>query len=150
MYHTLYILTEVTNIVQFFFPTSIMNATIVVTPVNNHIPEILQMEYVSPPEGGWIAVTPEMLKVVDADLPGDVLTITVCSNDPNGYFAVSTPEVTRSRTTIFSMDDVNRGRIVFVHELGTSLSHSLSVKVEDGIHTVNGVSVCVCLSVLLC
>ena len=126
-------------------PTPDTKATVVVTPVNNHVPEILdQSERISPPEGGWVAVTPRMLEVVDADRPGDNLTIAVRSNqleEPNGYFAFSTPDMMVTKATNFSMEDVYQGRVVFMHELGKDLSHSLSIKVEDGEHTVKGVSV---------
>lgn len=130
-------------------------ATIVVIPVNNHFPEIRnQNETISPPEGGWVAVTPSMLEVVDADRPGDNLTIVVDSNqleEPNGYFAFSAPDTSLAEATSFSMEDVYQGRMVFVHQLGKELSHSLNIRVEDGKNPVTGVSeVFFCLSSCKC
>lgn len=120
------------------------NISVTVQPVNNHKPQIVQREPISPPEGGWVTLTPAMLEVLDEDQPGDSITIHIrrITKMPNGYFAFRDSSHTRIRQ--LTMEDIRQGRVIFVHILNSSvpLSYRQAIKAndQDPSHTVKDVS----------
>ena len=124
-------------------PSETLTASITVLPVNNHKPEIIQREYISPPEGGWVTITSDMLEVLDADLPGDHLTISLRrkGSDPaNGIFAYA--DRADHEIRLFTMEDIYEKKVVFKHTLDSTqdLGYTQSLLAEDGVNDFRDVS----------
>ena len=127
--------------------TILMEAHIVITPVNDHEP-VLKARQVSVPEGGWVRITPAMLNIEDHDLPRDTINIFLRQSrrnqpeswTPTGHFAFYDHKSVPIRS--FTMQNISDGQVIFVHHLNGSapLIYMQYLRVDDGEHTI--LSVC--------
>ena len=128
-------------------PTSNFTLAISILPVNNHPPKILPVGAkppISPPEGGVAILSLAMLGVTDADRPGDVLDVFLESPElDSGHFALRS--MANQSIARFTVAEVRSHRVVYVHRLNGSASLNLTqkIRVADGRHTTEGVSVLV-------
>ena len=129
------------------YRTILMEACIVITPVNDHEP-VLKARQVSVPEGGWVRITPAMLNIEDHDLPRDTINIFLRQSrrnqpepwTPTGHFAFYDHKIVPIRH--FTMQNISDGQVIFVHHLNGSapLIYMQYLRVDDGEHTI--LSVC--------
>ena len=129
------------------YRTILMEARIVITPVNDHEP-VLKARQVSVPEGGWVKITPAMLNIEDHDLPRDTINIFLRQSrrnqpepwTPTGHFAFYDHKSVPIRS--FTMQNISDGQVIFVHHLNGSapLIYMQYLRVDDGEHTI--LSVC--------
>ncbi len=122
-------------------PTGVLPVSVSVIPVNDHAPEIQQDVVIAPSEGGFVVITPEMLRVTDEDLPGDQVIIYIRKKGleyPTGIFVFSSNKNVEVKS--FTMDDIYEGRLRFEHTLNSSapLGYSQYLRVEDGNYTTRG------------
>ena len=122
--------------------TPSMEASILITPVNDHEP-VLTVGQVLVPEGGWVRVTTVMINIEDADLPRETISILLRNPKdgemPTGHFALG--DHTMDPVRSFTMQDIFDARVIFVHHLNNTapLSYVQHLKVDDGEHIVRPV-----------
>jgi len=85
-------------------------------------------------------VGPEVLKAVDADTPPSGLVYDVSTKATNGWLALV--DRTQRNITTFTQDDVDRRRVVFVHN-GSREPH-------DAIYLKAGIPRLLCHAVVSC
>jgi len=104
-----------------------------VTPVNNKLPQIqIHSDFVVM-EDSHENLTNATISITDADRPAENLIVYVTPKvEFNGYFAswqnISVP------ISKFSVNEMNKGKIVFVHQLGNKLEADYELTVSDGLH----------------
>ena len=139
---------------------------IIVVPVDNHAPSLIQRTPINPSEGLWVAVTSDMLDATDPDLPQADLNISVSVNVSDGFggyfvYRSGMEKVdTLKPIASFRMSDIYLGHIMFVHSFGYALNGVVLVVVTDaggllctgvGVHVLCVyVYVCVCAYVYVC
>jgi len=92
-------------------------------------------------EGSTQAITNSMLAATDADSTISALAFTVTSTTANGYITLN-----NSPATNFTQDDINNGRVKFVHDHSNTTSAGFDFYVEDGLYQSNTESFAITIS----
>ena len=113
--------------------TDLMEADIVIVPVNDHKP-VLRVGNISVPEGGWVVITLAMINIVDEDLPEDTINVFLRKKEehPTGHFAFYKHAMVPIRS--FTMQNVSDGQVIFKHHLNNTapLTYVQYLRVDDG------------------
>lgn len=120
-------------------PNRTTNLTLVIdiTPVNDHPPVLdVNMESIRPPEGCWVQVTVANINVTDIDRPADKLKIFLRkkATTPTGIFAFR--EEPDRAIAQFYMQDILDQRVIFAHQLNSSLNYTQVLRIDDTVHTI--------------
>lgn len=99
---------------------------VTILPVND--PPQITTNALAISEGGTVTLSGSNLTSTDADSPNGSLQYTV-SNVQNGFFALTASPT--MPITSFAQNDVNTGKVVFVHD-GSEFAPSYEVTVSDG------------------
>lgn len=108
--------------------------TLSVTPVNDTPAEQLNTDG-SVTEGQTTAITASQLLASDPDNTADELTYTV-TGTTGGYVAFQGD--TGTAITSFTQDDINTGKLVFVHDGGESADAGFGFSLSDGTDSIDG------------
>lgn len=108
--------------------------TLSITPVNDAPAEQVNTGG-SVTEGQTTAITASQLLASDPDNPADQLTYSVTSTT-GGYVAFQGS--TGTAITSFTQDDINTGKLVFVHDGGESASAGFGFSLSDGAESIDG------------
>ncbi|MCA9173081.1 MAG: tandem-95 repeat protein, partial [Planctomycetales bacterium] len=103
---------------------------ITVTPVDDDAPTVVANTGSTVAEGGTDAITEAELEFIDTEQPATAVTYSVTSGPSNGQLELSTnPGVA---ITSFTQDDINNGRVVYVHDGSNTVSGDFNFNVDDG------------------
>lgn len=118
-----------------------------VTPVNNKHPQIQIYSNLTITEGSHRHLTSDIVNITDADKPAENLTVHVVPKVAvNGsWFAL----LKNNSVAIdkFSVTEMSKGQVIFVHRLGAELETDYSFVVSDGLHNSSKVR---CIAVHVC
>ncbi len=101
-----------------------------VTPVDDDAPTQTANAGSSLAEGGTAPITATDLAFIDTEQPAINLTYTVTAGPANGQL-----ELTSSAgvaVTSFTQDDINSGRLVYVHDGSNTTSDNFTFNIDDG------------------
>ncbi|MCF7731520.1 MAG: hypothetical protein K9N23_07525 [Akkermansiaceae bacterium] len=104
--------------------------------LNNSAPELLTGELLVYADG----TTGVLLQTADTDSAPGELTYTVSALPVQGTLQLHEPETTVAVGSTFTQDDLNRGRLVYVHEgveTGTRPAFQVVVRDEDPLHAAS-------------
>ncbi|XP_035509431.1 FRAS1-related extracellular matrix protein 1b [Morone saxatilis] len=125
---------------------------IIINPTNDEAPSLLLANF-TVKEGGMRELTPSILDAFDLDAPLDVLTFTVVLPPTHGslingiygtemsrYKAMGADLLQRSLpVTSFTLQELRQGmKIVYMHDDTETLKDAVSLRLTDGVHTVQG------------
>ncbi|XP_062419236.1 FRAS1-related extracellular matrix protein 1b [Pungitius pungitius] len=125
---------------------------IIISPTNDETPTLLLANF-TVNEGGVRELTPSILGGFDLDAPPDILTFTVVQPPAHGslingiygtemgrYKEMSPELLQRSLpVTSFTLQELRQGmKIVYMHDDTETLKDAVSLKLTDGVHTVQG------------
>jgi Ca2+-binding RTX toxin-like protein len=89
-------------------------------------------------EGSSIILTNSMLRTTDTDNPDEQLIYTLKSLPANGILQLNGINLAVNGT--FTQDDINNGRVTYIHNGSETLNDSFNFVVTDGANTVSRVS----------
>ncbi|XP_034738010.1 FRAS1-related extracellular matrix protein 1b, partial [Etheostoma cragini] len=119
---------------------------IIINPTNDEAPSLLLANF-TVKEGGLRALTPSVLNGFDLDAPPDVLTFTLVQPPAhgrliNGVYGTDTGAELLQRSlpvTSFTLQELRQGmKIVYMHNDTETLKDAVSLRLTDGVHTVQG------------
>ena len=131
-----------------------------VIPINNKYPQIQIISNLTVTEGAHKHLTSDHINITDADRPAENLIVYVNPKVAfNGHFA--SQKNTSVAISIFSVKEIIKGQIVFIHQLGSKLEEDYEFVVSDGLHNSSSVRqcsyntytplcVCVCMCLRVC
>lgn len=105
--------------------------SIKIIPKNDHAPVVNTTEPMELPQGGEVFITRESLSVRDEDIDTEPYTLTVRVVEPAVGGHVLLEDITAN---VFSMQDIEDGKVKYKHSGGEGLSDSLMFTVSDGTH----------------
>ncbi|MCA9212070.1 MAG: tandem-95 repeat protein [Planctomycetales bacterium] len=106
-----------------------------VTPVDNDAPVLAVNAGSSMSEGATDTIVVTELQFTDTEQPTTSITYTVIATPTNGQLELTTaPGVA---VAIFTQDDIDNGRVVYVHDGGETTTDSFSFDVDDGAGNVS-------------
>ncbi|KAG7259841.1 hypothetical protein CRUP_029067 [Coryphaenoides rupestris] len=107
--------------------------TIILQPVDNTPPEITNSGF-SVFERGTHVITSTELHTSDTDTDSRQISFTLTQAPLHGYFQFTFTDMTKGDT--FSLEDIGRGRISYVHNGDESTVDTIQLDVSDGVHVV--------------
>nr|XP_040040685.1 FRAS1-related extracellular matrix protein 1b isoform X1 [Gasterosteus aculeatus aculeatus] len=125
---------------------------IIINPTNDETPSLLLANF-TVKEGGVRELTPSILDGFDLDAPPDILTFTVVQppahgslingiygTEMNRYKEMGPDLLQRSLpVTSFTLQELRQGmKIVYMHDDTETLKDAVSLRLTDGVHTVQG------------
>uniref|UniRef100_A0A8P4KJE7 Fras1 related extracellular matrix 1b n=1 Tax=Dicentrarchus labrax TaxID=13489 RepID=A0A8P4KJE7_DICLA len=125
---------------------------IIINPTNDEAPSLLLANF-TVKEGGMRELTPSILDAFDLDAPLDILTFTVVLPPAHGSLinGIYGTEMSRYKemgadllqrslpVTSFTLQELRQGmKIVYMHDDTETLKDAVSLRLTDGVHTVQG------------
>ena len=107
-----------------------INFDIVVEPENDEPPKMFVEAFVVD-EGGVLGITPTRLRATDGDVPKQTLTFVITKQPDHGEI-VEQRLAGNVQITSFTMDDVTRGAIFYLHDDTESKTDTFNVILTDG------------------
>uniref|UniRef100_A0A3Q3W4W6 Calx-beta domain-containing protein n=1 Tax=Mola mola TaxID=94237 RepID=A0A3Q3W4W6_MOLML len=122
---------------------------IIISPTNDEMPSLLLTNFT---EGGMRELTPSILNGFDLDTPPDVLTFTVVQPPAHGSLinGIYGTEMSRYKdmgadllqrslpVTSFTLQELRQMKIVYMHDDTETLKDAVTLRLTDGVHTVQG------------
>ncbi|XP_068447643.1 FRAS1-related extracellular matrix protein 1b isoform X2 [Clinocottus analis] len=112
---------------------------IIINPTNDEPPSLLFANF-TVKEGGMRELTPSLLNSFDLDAPPDILTFTLVQPSTHGSLINGIYGTEMSLpVTSFTLQELRQGmKIVYMHDDTETLKDAVTLRLTDGIHTVQG------------